>query len=410
MLNFAHLLEALPLPIIIIKNDSVIYRNEKAIEIDLTANSFGKDKVFLANRVWKLISADLGEYRVIVAMEYTEEQRNIEFLAVYEKFFKEGRDFFFILDEKGIFLDVNPVYEVMGYPREELLGKNSRVIAFEDQIELLRENFRRVLRGETVRFIFKAKTKNGDLRFIEVTEWPRVVEGKVIGGEGVARDITERILIEEELEKTNKAMQILIQINQQILRERDEYALLQRVCSILRSFGINAYAWLYESGKMVEATPFSSECKIINDKTEFKYEVCKCNHAKEKSLVIPITYEGEVSGLLALCSVGELSESEIKVFSQLSDDLGFAIAHYRAERERKIMSNLLLENLRQFENLSDRLRNPLAIALGYIEVADEIGAHKALTEVEKQLKRILETIEELRYQEVMTFLLTKREK
>lgn len=409
MLDFAHLLEKLPVAVAILKDNSIVYRNKKAVEINFVPEFQNKEKILIGENLYKLFSADLGDYKVILAFEYTQEQRNIDFLRVYERFFKDGRDFFFILDEKGRFIDVNPTYKVMGYPREYLLGKNSRVLAFEDQIETLRENFLKVLKGETVRFIFKAKTKSGEQRFIEVTEWPRIVEGKIVGGEGVARDITERVLIEEELERTNRALQILTQVNQQVFREKDEYSLLQKVCAILKSFGIKAYAWLYESGKLLDATPFSSEC-LLRGKNEFVYEVCNCEKAKGKSLVIPMTYEGKILGLLALCSIGDLTENEIKVFSQLSEDLGFAIIHYRTERERKIMSNLLLENLKQFENLSDKLRNPLAIALGYIEVASEIGTERALREVEKQLKRIVETIEELRYQEILTFLLTKREK
>lgn len=409
MLEFAHLLEKLPVAVAVLKDNLVVYRNKKAVEINFEPEFQNKEKILIGENLYKLFSANLDDYKIILAVEYTQEQKNIELMEVYEKFFREGRDFFFILDEKGRFIDVNPTYKVMGYPREYLIGKNSRVLAFEDQIEILRENFLKVLSGETVRFIFKAKTKNGEQRFIEVTEWPRITEGKIVGGEGVARDITERILLEKELERTNKALHILTQINQQVFREKDEYSLLQKVCTILKSFGIKAYAWLYESGELLDATPLSSECPLRNKK-EFLYEVCNCDKAKGKSLVIPMTYEGKILGLLALCSIGDLTENEIKVFSQLSEDLGFAIIHYRTERERKIMSNLLIENLKQFENLSDKLRNPLAIALGYIDVAGEIGTEKALREIEKQLKRIVETIEELRFQEILTFLLTKREK
>ncbi|MCS7130267.1 MAG: PAS domain S-box protein [Archaeoglobaceae archaeon] len=408
MLNFQRLLESLPLAIIITDGRSVLYKNKHAEEIGLKPE-LREEKLFIGDHIYKLFKGKFEEYEIILAMDYTQEQRNIEVLRVYEKFFKEGKDFFFILDEKGRFIEVNPTYEIMGYKREELLGKTSRVLAFEDQIEILRENFRKVMSGETVRFVFKARNTKGELRFIEVTEWPRIVNGRVVGSEGVARDVTERAMLQEELERTNRAMQILTQINQQVFREKDEYSLLQKVCGILKSFGIRAFAWLYEGGKFVEATPFAFEC-IIRDRIEFKYETCKCERAKGKTLTLPMTYEGKVLGVIAFCSIGDLTENELKVFSQLSEDLGFAIAHYKAERERKIMSNLLIENLKQFENLSDKLRNPLGIAMGYVEIANEIGTEKAIKEIEKQLRRIIETIEEMRFQEILTFLLTKREK
>ncbi|MDI9642747.1 MAG: PAS domain S-box protein [Archaeoglobales archaeon] len=409
MFDFHRLLEDLPLAVVISDGRSVLYKNKRAKEIGLTPELKNEEKIFIGDRLYKLFTAKFENFEIVFAMDYTQEQRNMEVLGVYERFFKEGKDFFFILDQKGRFIDVNPTYEIMGYRREELLGRNSRVLAFEDQIEVLRENFRKVLNGEIVRFVFKAKNTKGELRFVEVTEWPRIVSGKVVGGEGVARDVTERVILQEELERTNRAMQVLTQINQQVFRERDEYSLFQRVCEILKSFGIRAFVWLYESGKLLEATPLASECRI-KDRIEFKYELCSCERSKGKTLVIPMTYGGKVLGVLVFCSIGDLTENELKVFSQLSEDLGFAIAHYKAERERKIMSNLLIENLKQFENLSDRLRNPLAIAMGYVEIANEIGVDRAIKEVEKQLIRIMETIEELRFQEVLTFLLTKREK
>lgn len=408
MLDFQRLLEDLPLAVLITDGRSVLYKNRLAKEIGLSPELRNKDKIFIGDRIYKFFVTRFENYEIVFAIDYTQEERNIEVLSVYERFFKEGKDFFFILDEKGRFIEVNPTYEIMGYRREEILGKNSRILAFEDQIEVLRENFKKVLRGETVRFVFKAKNKKGEMKYIEITEWPRMSDGKIVGSQGVARDVTERIILEMELERTNRAMQVLTHVNQQVFRERDEYSLLLKVCEILKSFGIRAYAWLYESGKFLEATPLASECKIKN-KSEFKYEFCTCERSKGKTLIIPMTYEGKVLGVLALCSIGDLTDNELKVFSQLSEDLGFALAHYRAERERKIMSSLLIENLRQFENLSDKLRNPLAIAIGYIEIANEVGAERALKEIEKQLKRLTETIEELRFQEVLTFLLTKRE-
>lgn len=405
MVNLEHLFKYFPIPILILEEDFV-YENEKAREINLKEN-FRKNTIYLNNKIFKIINYKYSNYEIFIGLEYTEEQRNIETLKTYQRFFKEAKDFFFILDHVGRFVDVNPSYEILGFKREELLGKNSRIIAFEDQINVLRENFKKVLSGNTVRFVFRAKTARGEARYLDVIEWPRFSNEEIIGSEGVARDITENKKLEIELERTNRALKILNKINQQIFREKDEYSLLLKVCSILKEFGVYAFAWLVDSGKLVETSPDASQCSM-GEKMEFKYEDCTCPKANGKSLVIPITFEGKILGVLAFCSVGELVANEIQIFSQLSEDLGFAINYYSAERQRKILSDVLIENLRQFENLGDRLRNPLAIALGYLEIKDEVGCEKAIKEIEKQLKRILETIEELRFQEVLSFLLTKR--
>ncbi|MEM0203818.1 MAG: PAS domain S-box protein [Archaeoglobaceae archaeon] len=404
-MNFEELFKDFPIAILIL-GENFAYENKKAVEIKLKEN-LGKDIIKHNNKIFKILEEKIRDFNVVIGIEYTEEQRSIEILRIYQRFFREAKDFFFILDERGRFLEVNPSYEILGFKREEIVGKNSRVIAFEDQIDVLRENFKRVLKGETVRFVFKAKTAKGEPRFLDVLEWPRFSDGEIIGSEGVARDVTDSKKLEIELERTNRTLKILNKINQQIFREIDEYSLLLRVQRILKEFGIKAYAWLVDSGNLVEAVPNASECQL-SGKMEFKFEKCTCPKASDKSLVIPITFEGKILGILALCSIGELAENEIQIFSQLSEDLGFAINHYKVERQRRILSHLLTENLRQFEALADKLRNPLAIAMGYAEIRGEVGCDKAIEEIEKQLRRILETVEELRFQETLSYLLTKK--
>lgn len=404
-MNPKDVFEDFPIAILILGKDFV-YENETSKEIKLKEN-VDKDIIKINNKIFKIINKKVFDFEIFIGLEYTEEQKNIEALKIYQRFFREAKDFLFILDEHGRFLEVNPSYEILGFKIEDIIGKTSRVIAFEDQIEILKENFEKVLKGETVRFVFKAKTANGETRFLDVLEWPRFSNGEIVGSEGVARDVTDNKKLEIELERTNRALKILNKINQQIFRELDEYSLLLKIQKILKEFGIKAYAWLFESGKLVEAVPNASECPR-EGKMEFKFEKCACPNAKEKSLVIPVTFEGKILGVLALCSVGELTENEIQIFSQLSEDLGFAIKHYRAERQRRILSHLLAENFRQFEDLADKLRNPLAIAMGYVEIKEEVGCEKAIEEIEKQLKRVLETLDELRFQETLSYILTKK--
>lgn len=408
MIEFEELFKKAPIAIIVLQGENIVYANEEAKKCKLVSVDLcDKDKVIVDKKVYKLISKNINKYNIIFAVEYTEEQKNLDALHVYERFFKGGKDFFFILDERGRFIDVNQSYEVVGYYREELLGKNSKIIAFEDQIEILRENFKKVLNGETVKFTFKARTAKGETKFIEVLEWPRIVDGKIIGSEGVARDITERFALQKQLEKMNKALHILTEVNQQIFKEKDEYSLIQKIWSILKNYGIKSYIWINKQGKLIDAIPNASECSAFKD-PKFRYETCNCEKSRGKSLIIPLIHENRILGLLALCSIGELDENEMKVFLQLGGDVGLGIDHYNADLERRIMSNIISENLKHFENLADKLRNPIAIALGYMEIMNEVGTDKVLNEIKNQLNRMLETIEELRRQETITFLITKR--
>ncbi len=347
-------------------------------------------------------------------IDRTDEMRSQEKLTMYERFFREAKDMFFIIDRKGRFIDVNPRYaEILGYNHSELIGHTSRRIAFEEDLDVLRENFRKVLNGESVRFTFRARCKNGDERVFEVVEWPVFREGEVVGAEGVLRDITDRLRTERELKKTNDLLKTISEINELIFREKDEYALLSKVCRVFsRIRNINSWAWVLEKDKILKATPLAPECTLAERARDglLKYEECLCPLNTGKSLAIPIVHNSHVFGVLVLCSVGELSNDEIKIFEELGENLGFAITSYRAERDRKIAINLLLDNLEQFEDLADRLRNPVAIISGFIEIKDDIGCERALKEIEKQVERIKGILDDLRLQETLTYFILKGEK
>ncbi len=347
-------------------------------------------------------------------IDRTDEMKAQEKLRMYERFFREAKDMFFIIDRKGRFVDVNPRYaEILGYDYSELIGHTSRKVAFEEDLDILRENFRKVLNGENVRFTFRARCKNGDERVFEVVEWPVFRDGKVVGAEGVLRDITDRLKTERELKKTNELLRTISEINELIFREKDEYALLSKVCRvILKLRNASSWAWVVEKEKMLKATPLAPECALAEKARDgvLKYEECSCPVGSGKSLAIPIRHNSHVFGVLVLCSVGELSEDEIRIFEELGENLGFAITSYRAERDRKIALNLLLDNLEQFEDLADRLRNPVAIISGFIEIKNDIGCERALREIEKQVDRIKRILDDLRLQETLTYFILRGEK
>jgi len=347
-------------------------------------------------------------------IDRTKEMEAQEKLRMYERFFQQSKDMFFILDRDGRFIDLSMSYEeILGYSKDELLGNTSRLIAHEEDLPILRENFSKILQGESVKFTFRVKTKKGEERFVEVVEWPVFRNGIVVGAEGVLRDITDRLTTEDELKKTNQLLRTISEINEFILRERDEYALLSKVCRFFSKIReVDAWAWIKEGEKLLKATPLSPNCDLA-EKAKFgntKYERCDCHQSRDFSLGIPIRHNGNVFGVLVLCSVGELTDNEIKILEELGENLGFAISSYRAERDRKIAFNLLLENLDQLEALADKLRNPVAIISGFLEIRDDIGHERAFEEIEKQLERIKEILDELRLQETLTYFILRGEK
>jgi PAS domain S-box-containing protein len=124
----------------------------------------------------------------------------LERLRRYERFFNNAQDLFFILDTNGRFLDMNPRFaDLLGYKVDELIGKTSKMFCYPEDLPKLRQFFRAVLEGETKRGEFRFVTKNGDIKWGELVEWPVCRGERIVEVEGIARDITERKKLEDEL-------------------------------------------------------------------------------------------------------------------------------------------------------------------------------------------------------------------
>ncbi len=139
------------------------------------------------------------------AIDITEEEIQKKKLERYGRFFKNAQDVFFILDRNGRFLDLNPKFaKMLGYKSEELIGHTSKRITHPDDLKGLKEYFKRVLDGETGRHEFRGITKDGEVRWFEVSEWCTNE-----GIEGIVRDITERKIMEKKLKESEEMFKTL---------------------------------------------------------------------------------------------------------------------------------------------------------------------------------------------------------
>jgi PAS domain S-box-containing protein len=141
-----------------------------------------------------------------ISRDVTEQLRMEEALRKSEERFRtvldEMEDSYFELDIAGNFTFVNDALcRTMGYSREEILGKNYRMLTAEDDWEKVFKFFNQVYRERRPQkgIIFKTIRKDGSTGVGELVALPmRDEKGEVIGFRGVGRDISERIKAEEE--------------------------------------------------------------------------------------------------------------------------------------------------------------------------------------------------------------------
>jgi len=120
---------------------------------------------------------------------------------------EQATELILITDTDGTIQYVNPSYErVTGYTREELIGKNSRMLKSGKHDQAFYKDLWDTIRsGDVWRGRIINKTKSGHLYQEEATITPiRDSAGNIINFVGVKRDVTRESMLEKQLQQAQK--------------------------------------------------------------------------------------------------------------------------------------------------------------------------------------------------------------
>jgi two-component system, cell cycle sensor histidine kinase and response regulator CckA len=124
----------------------------------------------------------------------------------YRDLVENAKDIIYTRDLQGNCTSINKVVEqVLGYTREEALGMNIWETVSSESQKKIQEMVMRKLAGEGMAvFEMEAMAKNGRKVTLEVNT--RLVHegGVLVGVQGIARDVTERRQLEEQLRQSQK--------------------------------------------------------------------------------------------------------------------------------------------------------------------------------------------------------------
>ncbi len=188
---------------------------EKAVESLKVGSSLPYEYRFVKKNgeiIWVLEKITSTEYegkRAVVGsfMNITEHKKLEETIRKseerYRTILEEIQDTYFEADFAGNIIFANDAMcRSMGYSKEEIIGMNYRVFAAKEDGEAVYRDFNRVYHaGETLKGLsYRFIQKNGTVGFGELSISPiKNEEGKVIAFRGIARDVTERKRLEQEL-------------------------------------------------------------------------------------------------------------------------------------------------------------------------------------------------------------------
>ncbi|MBN1550801.1 PAS domain S-box protein, partial [bacterium] len=192
--RFSHLVE-IPIIMLTSKSENTIDRNS-LFEMGLSAfliKPFGHrellnviDNVFIINQVWKKNK------------ELEQKIRRSEYK--YQDLIEKANDIIFTLNLRGDFMIINHRLKTLtGFSRDEWLGRSFfDLVAPEDRVEA-RDNFNKALNGKARIFEMRMISHSGTPLFLSMNINPLFEKNDVVGVVGIARDITQRKELEQEI-------------------------------------------------------------------------------------------------------------------------------------------------------------------------------------------------------------------
>jgi len=139
-----------------------------------------------------------------------EEKKLLETLKESEEKFRlmveNTRDVFYQFDKDGFATYISPQAEdFIGFTKEELIGKHIFKFVPPTDLAETKESFRRWMSGEEVEMReTNMLCKDGTVLPVEVRSSPIIKDGEIVGIRGVARDVSKRKQMEEDLRESEE--------------------------------------------------------------------------------------------------------------------------------------------------------------------------------------------------------------
>ncbi|MEQ2525682.1 EAL domain-containing protein [Bacillaceae bacterium CLA-AA-H227] len=118
----------------------------------------------------------------------------------YRSLFDNNTDIVYSTDLDGNISSVNPAFEkLLGYKKEELLGKSALKYINKEDIPRVRTHFYSALKGKEQYYNIEVSSKTGENNLLHLKNIPITVNGECVGIYGIGRNITEQKKIEDKI-------------------------------------------------------------------------------------------------------------------------------------------------------------------------------------------------------------------
>ncbi len=252
-----------------------------------------------------------------------------------------------------------------------------------DDRKIVRQQFHHLLSGQMDTCVLRIVTRSGETRWLHHYGRPvwDATQQRITHIYGAARDISIRKQTEIELNRLNRALKVLSEVNQALLRATEEADLLAAICRIVVEIGGYRLAWVgmaehdvaksvrpvaqagYEAGYLeaVQITWADTEWglgpsgkairtgqpqvirNILTDPHFAPWRVEASQRGYASSIALPLLNEGQAFGILNIYAAepDAFDTAEVQLLTELSWDLAFGINALRTQAEHRRAEELV---------------------------------------------------------------------
>lgn len=312
-------------------------------------------------------------------------------------------DIIFQMDTRNRITYVSPALRSFGFTSEQVVGESFRKFVPAAELPMAITALRKIKGGESISLLeLKLIRGDGSEVVCEINATPIIRAGRVVGLQGLVRDISERKRSEAELRRLNQVMKALGDSRRAALLARSEAGYLDEVCrTIVEDCGFSmvwiGYAEEDEARTvrpMAQAglgSDYLESVRITWDDSElgrgptgtatrtgrmalcrnmltdpafapWRAQALKCGYVS--SLVLPLAVAGRPFGALNIYSPvpDGFSEGEIRLLAELAEDLAYGVTALRERSAREEAEAALRRNEAQLQTILNSITEGLVVA------------------------------------------------